>query len=189
MKKNSILILFIIGFININHTYSQKNNVSFTPFLFSNNGIYEGKMVAYGIDFNYSRNILKNLRFNTGFGMGDFTGKNSTQFELEDDEKGSVPLTRWAIGIDYVFMSRKHVNLMVGADYLISRFPFVESLHTDSSGEVTYRQVSISNTQNVLIHLKMENKIGSKTFWTTQISYQPYFIDNLEVIMLNTGIG
>lgn len=181
--------MFFIIMVNVQNSYSQKNNLNTTAFLYKGNGIYGGNMVGSGLDLNYSREIFNKFRLNVGFGKGSFSGTNSTQFELEDDEKGFLPLTRWNFGLDYSFFRSSKLDLSAGLDFLNSRFPFVESLQTGGSDDLTFRQIGISNTQNVMIHVKMENKVGPKTFWTTQFSYQPYFIDNLEVIMLKTGIG
>jgi hypothetical protein len=188
----SVLITILLLCITIGLTKGQeiyKNSLSSTPFIYVNEGIYGGSMIGYGIDLNYSREIFKNMGLNLGFGKGGFTGKNTTAFELEEDEKGYLPLTRWTVGFDYFFVRNRTLNLSAGGEIILSRFPFVESLHKGSSGEVTFRQVSTNSFPNYLIHLKMENRLGANTYWTTQFSYQPYFIDANEVLMLRTGIG
>jgi hypothetical protein len=187
----SVLITILLLCITIGLTKGQeiyKNALSSTPFVYINEGIYGGSMIGYGIDLNYSREIFKNMNLNSSFGKGAFSGKNSTRFELEDDEKGYLPLTRWNVGFHYSFVKTSSLNLSGGGELLLSSFPVVESLHKGSSGEVTFRQVSTVNFPNYLIHLKMENKLGANSFWTTQFSYQPYFIDTNEVLMLKTGI-
>jgi hypothetical protein len=187
MKK--IVLNILIGILFIGNTIAQQNSLYSTPFLYLNDGIYSGNMIAYGIDLNYSRKVLKNLRIGAGFGKGSFSGKNSFAFEIQGNEKGYLPLTRWNIGFEYSIIKTDHLLISTGTEFLFSKFPIVSSIYRGSSGEIIFRQVSMTNSQNYLLHLKMENNLGSNTFWTTQFSYQPYFINANEVLMAKTGIG
>ncbi|MCH7400838.1 hypothetical protein ACFOUP_12725 [Belliella kenyensis] len=187
--KKIIIFYLVFGVFIVDGLIAQQNSFGTTPFIYFNQGIYEGIMVGYGIDLNYTRKVTNKIYLNLNFGKGRYLSENTTQLDLEKDETSFLPLTRWGIGADYSILTTKKMNMSVGTEFLLSRFIFVESIHIDNSDQVTFRQTRMNNFHNYLIHLKTENKLGSRTFWTTQISYQPYFIHANEVFMVKSGVG
>jgi hypothetical protein len=189
MKSGLITILLLC--ITIGLTKGQeiyKNALEAKPFVMFNHGFANGEFLAYGLGIEYSRSITKKVNASLFLGKGDNNGWNANAFALEPDEKSSLGYTQFNFGIDYQIIGNDKLKIYGGLSYMLSQFNIV-SMQIWSGDQIVYRQVSRINLTNYLAHIKMENKLGTNTYWTTQFSYQPYFIDANEVLMLRTGIG
>lgn len=188
--KNVFISIFLIGVTlsDVNGQQVYKNTLETKPFVIYNNGFAGGEFLAYGLGIEYSRNISKKLNGSFFIGKGDINGGSTDAFKLEQGEKSRLGYSQFNLALNYEIVANEKLKIFGGFSYMISQFNFVSTL-IKSGDQIVYRQVSQKNLSNYLIHIKMENKLGSNTFWTTQISYQPYFIDANEVIMVKTGIG
>jgi hypothetical protein len=184
----NLILLFIITIGISKGQVIYKNALEAKPFVMFNHGFADGEFLAYGLGIEYSRSITKKIDASVFIGKGDINGWNTNAFALEPDEKSTLGYTQFNFGFDYQIIGNDKLKIYVGLSYMLSQFNIV-AMQIKSGDQIVYRQISQKNLTNYLAHIKMDNKLGTNTYWTTQFSYQPYFIDANEVLMLRTGIG
>lgn len=189
MKSKKLIIFLFIIFISKSKGQEIFNNsLELKPLLVFNNGFAGGEFLAYGMGIEYSRTITKKIQGSLFLGKGEINGWNTNAFALESHEKGTLGYTQLNLNIDYLIVNTDKVKIFTGLSFMLSQFNIV-ALQIKSNDRIDVRQVSQKNFSNYLLHIKMENKLGAKTYWTSQFNYQPYFIDANEVLMAKTGIG